>query len=223
MSAKKKVFLSPDQEARLRAAYEGQRSGMVVRLAREWGIPDTTLSYYAKRRLGLPPLLKYAPHHPWTDLELEILERYPNATNERMAWRLQKLTGRRRTPKAVEVQRSRLALSQLQPGDDENLSVNLIAAGLGLNCQSVYRWVETGILPARRKNGNGRWTVTHAALRAFLLARENWNRWHVKKADHLFLVDLLSNGAYSGVIRHSEGRRAETGIAEHHLPFAEAA
>jgi len=222
MPAKKKVFLSPDQEARLRAAYEGQRSGMVVRLAREWGIPDTTLSYYAKHRLGLPPLLKYAPHHPWTDLELEILERYPNATNERMAWRLQKLTGRRRTPKAVEVQRSRLALSQLQPGDDENLSVNLIAAGLGLNCQPVYRWVETGILPAHRKNRNGRWCVKHDDLKAFLLHRDNWRRWHVKKADHMFLMDLFGGGTAIGAIQHSEGR-ADCGIAVHHLVLAEAA
>lgn len=220
--ANKKVFLSLDQEDQLRAAYEGQRSGMVVRLAREWGIPDTTLSYYAKHRLGLPPLLKYAPHHPWTDLELEILERYPNATNERMAWRLQKLTGRRRTPKAVEVQRSRLALSQLQPGDDENLSVNLIAAGLGLNCQPVYRWVETGILPAHRKNRNGRWCVKHDDLKAFLLHRDNWRRWHVKKADHMFLMDLFGGGTAIGAIQHSEGR-ADCGIAVHHLVLAEAA
>lgn len=223
MPAKKKVFLTPEQEIALRDAYENQRRGMLARLACDWEIPATTLSYYAKHRLALPPLARYATHRPWTDLENDILNQYPFASNKTMGWRIGKLTGKRRTPKAVEVQRSRLGLSQLQPGDDDNLSVNLIAAGLGLNCQPVYRWVETGILPARRKNGNGRWTVTHAALRAFLLARENWNRWHVKKADHLFLVDLLSNGAYSGVIQHSEGRRAETGIAEHHLPFAEAA
>lgn len=217
-----KVELSPEQERELTDAYVNRRKGKLIELSRKWSIPDASLSRHALHYLKLPRIAKYAPHNKWTELELDIIEKYPFASDARIAWRIAQLTGRRRTPKSVQIKRSRLDLSQIQPGDDDNLSILMVAAGMGIDSKTVYRWVESKSLVAF-KRGNGRWYVKHEDLKAFLLDRKNWRRWNVRKADDIFLKDLMSDGAYSGVIQHVDGKECEYGFSEHRILDCEAA
>lgn len=190
MAKRRKIFLTPMQEAELGAAYRQPRKGLVVYLAKKWGIGDSTLSYYARNHLKLPPLAPYRQRKEWSDLEIEILERYPNASDRVMAGHLRRLAGSRRSLMAIGVKRSRLDLLQASIEDQGFLSPQLIAVGLGLHIKTVRAWIETGQLPSKRHRGAHR-GVSYEDLRDFLLHPLHARKWSVKKADQTFLLDVL--------------------------------
>ncbi|MFO1421206.1 MAG: helix-turn-helix domain-containing protein [Candidatus Competibacteraceae bacterium] len=190
MANRRTIFLSPEQEAKLTAVYTRKCLGTVQALSVEWGINDSTLSYYAKHHLGMTPMVPYRQRREWTPIELEILERYSHASDRVMAGHLRRLAGSRRSLMAIGVKRSRIGMLQESIEDMGFLSTELVAAGLGMHVKSVSRWIENGYLKATRRRGHW-WGVSYEDLRAFLLHPTNAQRWSVKKVNQTFFLDVL--------------------------------
>lgn len=217
MSNRRTTFLSPDQEARLTAAYN-RTGGLTVKdLAVEWGVNDSTLSYYARHHLKLKPLVPYRQRNEWSELEIEIMERYSTASDKMMARHLARLAGSRRSLMAISVKRSRLGMLQDSIEDQGYLSTELVAAGLGLHNKTINRWIEQGHIRAKRRRGQW-WGVSYEDLRAFLLHPLNANKWSLKKADQPFLLDVLRGPTTAPVVEATT--RTRGGVREYSVHHA---
>lgn len=126
---------------RARELYQ-QESLSAVKIARRLGISQTTVSsYLAKVRS------KRKTSRKWTSEDLAILEEYAESlpleeSLEELAKKLQ------RTPTAVQQKSSKLGYSTRSLLD--NYTLTYLATNLGCCKHKVHRWIERGLLKARK-------------------------------------------------------------------------
>lgn len=131
---------------------------------------------------------------PWTAPELELLRNYAWMVPDRIVVHFRK-AGFKRTITAIAVQRKRLALRATADGT----SATGLAALLGIDPNTVLRWIHKGWLHARKVGRAERdaWFVPTDAFRRFLLA--NAEKVDLGKAERagskLWLLELLTGGA----------------------------
>ena len=145
---------TPDQDARLRAAYA---SADLTVLAAELGRTRKAVTVRATR-LDLGG----ARTRPWTPADDDLLcQQYPYTSIARLTQRLG------RSQHAIRVRASRLGLTGV--GNAWNLAA--IAEALGVNAAAASQWARKGWLQTRCTRGRGTYTrhaVTDQAIHNFL-------------------------------------------------------
>lgn len=164
---------------------------------------------------------------PWTEEELELLEKWSHLHVKSIADKFRK-AGYTRSPAAVAVQRTRQELLVRQ--SCESYSGARLASYLGVNLSTVTAWIRRGWLKAEsrtdainaRTGGPGDcWSIRPGDVREFV--RQYVAHVNIVRANKFWLVDLLygSKEAEAKVtrIQQSSGIRREAagGIKEHRV------
>lgn len=130
---------------------------------------------------------------PWTEPELELLRERAWMVPDRIVVHFRR-AGFKRTITAIAVMRKRLALGATVDGT----SASGLAELLGIDPKTVLRWIEKGLLRARKAGRAERdaWFVQTDDFRKFLLAHyELVNFGKAERAgSKMWLVELLTNG-----------------------------
>ena len=191
---------TPEQDAEIRRVYEAGERGGNKRLAARWNVKIGLVSARAAR-LGLPPLAcitKRTTSTPWREPEIALVHAHLGEPIAQIRARLY-AKGHCRSMPAIRglIQRQRdrgdwpSRSEQIEDGDA--LTVAAVAAGLGVNDWTAWRWIKSGYLRARTVGGDGLHAVQWADLNQFL--RDYAGHWDHRKADHWFLIEALSYGA----------------------------
>jgi hypothetical protein len=171
-------------------SHPGARKQPGIRmLAKKLGIPHWALRKRA-RKLGLAR----AKELPWSQPELEILERYAWMSDERIRLKL-KAAGYSRSATGIHLKLRRMRFKH----DPSFYSANGLAQALGIDSHAVSRWIRSGHLKAkfrgtaRVKQQNGDIYLIHEKdVRRFIV--EHPTDIDLRKVDQLWFLDLITNG-----------------------------
>jgi hypothetical protein len=158
-------------------------------LAKKVGIPHWALKKRA-RELGLARTKEL----PWSEPELDILERYAWMSDERIRLKL-KAAGYSRTVTGIHLKLRRMQFKH----DPRFYSANGLAQALGIDSHAVSRWIKRGHLKAqlrgtaRGKQQNGDiYLIREKDVCRFIL--EHPTEIDLRKVDQLWFLDLITNG-----------------------------
>jgi len=158
-------------------------------LAKKVGIPHWALKKRA-RELGLARTKEL----PWSERELEILERYAWMSDERIRLKL-KTAGYSRTVTGIHLKLRRMKFKH----DPSFYSANGLAQALGIDSHAVSRWIRRGHLKAQlrgtargEKQNGDIYLIREKDVRRFIL--EHPTEIDLRKVDQLWFLDLLTNG-----------------------------
>jgi hypothetical protein len=171
-------------------SHPGARKQPGIRmLAKKLGIPRWALRKRA-RKLGLARTKEL----PWSEPELEILERYAWMSDDRIRLKL-KAAGYSRSATGIHLKLRRMQFKH----DSSFYSANGLAQALGIDSHAVSRWIRSGHLKAkfrgtaRVKQQNGDIYLIHEkAVRRFIV--EHPTDIDLRKVDQLWFLDLITNG-----------------------------
>lgn len=203
---KPKYVPTPQIDAWIReewgGGHYGKKAALVV--AKRCGWPWWAIT---RRALALGVIRYRVKEAPWSEAEIDILERFAWMSPGAIQKRLSKGAGVTRTPAAIVLKRKRMRLLANLDG----YSATGLAELLGLDATTVARWLKLGWLKGQRRGsealrelGRETWWIPHAAVRRFVLERPE----HVdvrKVTDSLWFLDLVSGGALG---LHDKGRAA---------------
>ena len=158
-------------------------------LAKMVCIPHWALKKRA-RELGLAR----TKEKPWSEPELQILERYAWMSDERIRLKL-KAAGYSRTVTGIH-----LKLKRMRFKDGVSFySANGLAQALGIDNHTVVRWIRAGYLKATRRGterteqqGGDTYLIHEKDVRRFILKHPT--DIDLRKVDQLWFLDLLTNG-----------------------------
>lgn len=183
---------SADLDEQIRAVYNSEAfgKGAIKPLADRWGVPG----WWIKKRAVEIGCARPIKEPPWSDAELELLERHAWKRLPVIA-RLFRAAGYRRTETAIAVQRKRQECSTRDP---HHYTANQLAKLLGVDLKVVTRWCGMGWLPAARRGtertelqGGDHWWIARKDLRQFVL--EHVERVELRKiTDSRWFVDLIA-------------------------------
>lgn len=203
-----KYHWTPELDQAVRDAYQGQkyRQKAVRSLMRLTGWPRHAVTQRA-RKLGVAR----TKETPWAKAEIDILVKHAWKCEQRIQAAL-KARGYRRTLTAIVVKRKRMDLLQSVDG----YSAHHLAGLMGVDDHKVVRWIKAGWLKAQRRGqartpgqGGDAWYIAHDEVRRFVLRHPD-ELPDLGKADRLWLLDLLTNGAI-GLSPDDRGAVAEAG------------
>ena len=190
---KRKYIFTEQIDERIREIYVSHpdaksRPGIRL-LAKKAGIPHWALKKRA-RELGLAR----TKEKPWSESELEILERYAWMSDERIRLKL-KAAGYSRTVTGIH-----LKLKRMRFKDGVSFySANGLAQALGIDNHTVARWIRVGHLKAKRRGterteqqGGDSYLIHEKDVRRFIL--EHPTDIDLRKVDQLWFLDLITNG-----------------------------
>lgn len=158
-------------------------------LAKKVGIPHWALKKRS-RELGLARTKEL----PWSEPELEILERYAWMSDERIRLKL-KAAGYARTVTGIHLKLRRMKFKH----DTSFYSAHGLAQALGIDSHAVSRWIRRGHLKAKRRGtkrterqGGDIYLIREKDVRRFIL--EHPAEIDVRKLDPLWFLDLITKG-----------------------------
>jgi len=198
---RRKYFFTPEMDEQIRRIYQTEvgikavaYAGPVKALAAKFGMPRWRVSRRALE-LGLLPIGK--KDAPWTEQELEILERYAHLTPPRVQIRL-KNAGFHRTQQAIQVKRKR---SHISINSADGYTGRELAECFGIDAHSVMRWIANGLLKARKRGtartpqqGGDEYFIKDKWIRDFILS--NVPLIDIRKCDKYWFIDLIANGKH---------------------------
>lgn len=142
------------------------------------------------RQLGLAR----TKEQPWSENELQILERSAWMSDERIRLKL-KAAGFHRTTTAVHVKLKRTSAKQNTP----YFSACGLASLFGVDSHTITRWISLGYLYARRRGtdrnerqGGDMWLIHENDVYKFVLTRPM--EFDIRKVDQLWFLDLVTQG-----------------------------
>lgn len=137
----------------------------------------------------LKPLTKTPP---WSDPEIELLEKYGHLCDSNLA-RLLKKHGFSRTKNAVHTFRLRHVVGHRQGKIDAGIyTANQVGEIVGANSKTVIYWIQKGWLKAKRGEQHGPHVTYHiraADLREFIIHHVAY--CDLGRADKFTLIDIL--------------------------------
>ena len=162
----------------------------MTRLAKQLNVPRSALSYRCKE-LGI---IESRDSRPWSDRENEILAERAHLSLQVIQRHLKK-AGFRRTQSAIIGQRKLMRINM----EDAKLEAGVytgkqLALCMGVDCRTVYRLINKGMLTAKRagyERDRDYWHITEKSIRAMLI---NYTaEIDFRKVDKYWLVDILTN------------------------------
>ncbi len=190
---KRKYVFTEQIDQRIREIYLSHpdaksRPGIQL-LAKQVGIPHWALKKRA-RELGVAR----TKEKPWSEPELEILERYAWMSDERIRLKL-KAAGYSRTVTAIHLKLKRMRFKE----GVSFYSANGLAQALGIDNHTVARWIRAGHLKAKRRKterteqqGGDIYLIHEKDVRRFILKHPT--DIDLRKVDQLWFLDLITNG-----------------------------
>ena len=184
------VRFTTEMDEELRRVYARADYPALGVLAKRWGMPRWRLTHRAQR-LGIAA----TKEPPWSDEEIKILERNCHLTPRIIANKL-RAKGYRRSETGVVLKRKRLRLRKA----DRGYSANGLAEVMGVDCSTVLRWIERGLLGAQRLPSErsvqqvaaaGEWFIRPRRVRQFIT--HHVALVDTRKCDKYWLIDLLTN------------------------------
>lgn len=152
--------------------------------------------------LGIVKPLKKTP--PWTEAEIELVEKWGHCTDATIAKKL-KAAGYARTVNAVHVYRNRHVAGFRQGKIDAGIySACQVADLVGASSRTVTHWIEKGWLKAKRGANHGpnvTWEIKASDLRTFLIHHITY--CDLSRADKFMLVDILCPHGAKGAGREA--------------------
>jgi hypothetical protein len=176
----RKYHLDERATSLLKEHYDSQPE-TIDRLCRTLGVPRHTLKHWAQV-LGLARTTNRPK--PWTDNEVSYLESQYHRTHVST---IARKLGRSTT--AVAQKAKRLGIRKCGEG------YTFHSLALGVDDHKVAAWIDRGLLPAsRRKTDRERdvYFISEKAVREFIV--QHPLEIDLRKADGLWLIDLLANG-----------------------------
>jgi hypothetical protein len=159
-------------------------------LAKKVGIPHWALRKRA-RELGLA---RTKERRPWSEPEVEIVERYAWMSDERIRLKLN-AAGYARTVTAIHLKLRRMKFKH----DPSFYSAHGLAQALGIDSHAVTRWIRCGHLKAKlrgtargEKQNGDMYLIREKDVRRFIL--EHPTEIDLRKVDQLWYFNLLING-----------------------------
>lgn len=178
--ARKKYNLDERATALLQARYDS-RTETIAQLSRALGVPHYTIKRWAQV-LGLAR----TKEKPWSESEVAYLEAHFHRLH--VSTLARKLG---RTVTAVALKAKRLGIRKC----GEGYTVRSLALALGVDDHKVVRWINRGLLRASRRQTDREcdpYLITETAVRDFIARHPT--EIDLKRADGLWLIDLLVNG-----------------------------
>lgn len=191
------VAWTPEQDAAIRQVYERREHGGNKRLAARFGVHPGLVSARAAR-LGCPPLIchvgpKERPQ-AYRAEEIALIRAHLGEPIVQIRARLYR-KGYSRSLSAVAGVISRHRQRGEWPAigaiieERDQLTMQEVCAGLGLNEWQVDRWIKRGLLKSLRVTAAPLLAFRRRDLRAFLITYPG--HWDHRFADRLFLLDIL--------------------------------
>jgi hypothetical protein len=196
------VQWTPEMDAQVRRVYERKERGGNKRLAGQWNLPASRVSWRAAI-LGLSPLICVTAKglvQSWTDPELAILQAHSGQSIRHIRAILYK-KGYQRSLASVKSAMNRLRAIEKLPTrreaieDSNSLTTQEISTGLGIEYMVVFRWVKNGWLRARKIGDDGLMAIRWIDLQKFLV--DYAAHWDHRTADHWFLIEILTYTEHS--------------------------
>lgn len=180
MSPAKKYRFHEDDDRLIRQRYDS-RTETITELAAILRVPRWVVRRRAQE-LGLAR----CKERPWTEEEEEFLE--ANLSHLAVLTLARRL---RRSPTAIAVKAKRLGLRKR----DGAYTARAVAQGFGVDDHAVVRWIDAGMLKARRRN-SGRprdmYFISDRAVKDFV--RGYPLAFDLRKVDQLWFMDLVTDG-----------------------------
>ena len=182
--------LTPETEARIRSVFRTSTgNGEVRELARSLCLPRWRVSRWA---LELGVRERCAKEPPWSDTELQILERWTHLCLERIQIRLKK-AGFARSLNGIILKKKRMRFRAC----DNGYTANALAGCFNVDPKTITRWIEAGHLKAERRGtarqevqGGDMWWIKEKDIRRFII--ESVALIDIRKVDKFWLVDILT-------------------------------
>ena len=191
---RRKYNWTAEQDEQLRLAYDAGhfKTGILKRLAQQWGVADWVPSYRAQQ-LGFSRVRESSGRH-WSQAELAILDRNQHLTSRVLSLRLRK-AGFPRSTTAVRIKRL-----QQRCRERRGYSASELSELMGVTPGTICKWIQRGLLKAKRRTdhnaggpngGEHPWLIRSRAVKQFIV--ENTSAVHLGRCDKHWLVDLLTN------------------------------
>jgi hypothetical protein len=183
-------------DAVVRRAYSSPRYARkaIQEAAAQLGWPKHHI-YREALRLGVIQAREKEP--PWTDREMELLEKWQHMDAKVIAKKM-RAEGYARTPIAIVLRRRRFLQVRVQEARQDAGLYTSRQLGLcfGIDSKGVVRWIEKGWLKGRRAGtnrtaiqGGDHWEIREKDVRRFVI--DYIAHVDVRKVDKFWLVDLL--------------------------------
>ncbi|SCX40588.1 hypothetical protein SAMN05720354_103136 [Nitrosospira sp. Nsp1] len=134
---------------------------------------------------------------PWSDVELELLDRHAHK-NPEVIKLIFKKNGYERTATAIVNKRKRLELGLKLNPDPDHLTARQVAGLMGVDSGTVKRWIELEGLPAVRQGtkrtpqqGGDLWRINVRKLRLWIGSHAV--QVDLRKVDRFWFIDLMAN------------------------------
>jgi hypothetical protein len=121
----------------------------------------------------------------WTKPELDILETYASASIAVIGKKL-RAAGFKRTETGVAVKLKRLKLDRQDP---DAWCANSLAPMIGVDPNTIRKWIESHGLTATRADATGRYRITRRNLRAWVA--RNHQRIDLRRVDQTWFMELI--------------------------------
>ena len=182
--------ITPEIHARIEKIYKRDTgNGQVKALARSLGYPRWKITRYALKQ-GWTAKSKKEP--PWSEDELEILQKHTYLGAERLQRKL-KLAGFKRSFTGIVLKRKRMGFSKYAEG----YSAHALASYLGVDHDFVTRAIKAGRLKAKRRGtrrvkaqGGDSFYVSEKAVRDYILTY--LNEIDIRKVEKHWFVGVLT-------------------------------
>lgn len=180
-------------DAAIRRVYQRDPTkGDIAALAIAVGRPRWWVTRRASRLGLITPRFKEAP---WSDAEREIVHDHFHRPPSSIRKMLQR-AGYQRTETAITVMGKRMGATREDPS---HVTANSLATLMGVDAKTVTRWIERGLLRARRREtkrsvaqgGDPHW-IHLRDVRAFIA--DNAGVIDIRKVDKFWFIDLLVHG-----------------------------
>ncbi len=177
---RKKYYLDDRATALLKERYDS-RTETISQISRTLSVPHYTVKHWAQV-LGLAR----TKEQPWSDKDVTYLE--ANFHRVHVSTLARKL---KRTTTAVALKAKRLGIRK----NGEGYTARSLALALGVDNHKVTRWVGLGLLRTSKRHTDREqdaYLITDAAAREFIVRHPS--EIDIRRADSLWLIDLLANG-----------------------------
>lgn len=219
-NAWRKVTITPELDAAIRAGYASTQRGICQRIADQFGVSPGWVKVRA-RELGMTRTQGYMAK--WTEAEDALLESLMERGGIKFIQTRMKKAGYHRSLSAIHQRASRIGLSWTSMRDAMNASA--FASVMGVDCGVVIDWIRRGMLKGRKETFGGfhdqdearNWLIETKHIRQFLI--NHISSYKLTHIDRLWYVSMLAGDDAKINIQHSAGKSSELagGYSEHEM------
>ena len=192
-----KYVITPEIHEMIKESYcKDTGNGQIEALSRKTGIPRWKITRHAIKNCWIPKTKKQ-PN--WSPGEIKVLENNAHHSMDTIQRKL-KEKGFNRTVTSIQLKRKKLKLAKNLNGH----TAQSVADCFGIDIHSVIRWIQQGLLKAKRrelnrteKQGGNPWYIKDKWIKNFII--NCIDEIDFRKVDKYWLVDILVGNVHNGM------------------------